>query len=719
MFARTLLLAIFWPVVLSSQPISLDRLYSLPRIIGTEPTGLSWSADGEKLAFLWNDHGENFHDLFLVTVDVAIPQRLTMLSVPPDQNHPGIVAMAWHPSGEKLVFELDGKLYLFTIGSYPQELTKRSGYRNATFANNGKWLAYLRDGALWVAELEAETLVRQRELANNPRPEVMVQSYKWSPDSRHLAFIETDFTRVPIKGIPDYLADETTIVPVRRPFPGEEPAARRIAVVDIEEGNIVWLDLTTSATDPIFSYRWSSRGEILADLADLYVKDRRILSINPNVGTVMEWYREANPTNVTAYWQADWATDGKTIYFLSDRDEDYHLYHLSKPNGKPVRITEGPFAVSEFTISNQTDSIYFVANAPRAEERHLFRTSLVGGEPVQLSTKAGTHKSVISPNGAWAADLFSSDQMPPELFLLKLSEPQGSSNVKALNHDLETGLRARRITSSPLPEFYQQEWVKPHYVTFESQTDGATIHGRMMLPLEFNKQRKYPVIIGSIYSNSVRNQWGGRNVHPLWGLDQYLLGRGFILFVLDIRGSWGHGKSFRQGIRLDYGGIDVEDIYSGVLYLKSLDYVDGKRIGIWGSSYGGLLTCMSLFKRPGVFKAGVAGAPATNLFHALTEEMRVMSSPQDEHETYIRSSAYVHAEKLADKLLIIHGMQDRIVLYKDSVALVEKLQRLGKDVDFVTLPDAGHGWDREELHKTRFAFKKLVQHFERHLTKRR
>ena len=150
-------------------------------------------------------------------------------------------------------------------------------------------------------------------------------------------------------------------------------------------------------------------------------------------------------------------------------------------------------------------------------------------------------------------------------------------------------------------------------------------------------------------------------------------------------------------------------------YLETLDYADTSRVGIWGSSYGGLLTCMSLFKKPGIYKAGVAGAPATNVFHALTGEMRVMMSPWDEAAAYEGASAFSHAAGLRDPLLIIHGMSDRIVLYKDSLALVERLMKLGKNVDLVTLPSSRHGWDREELYQTRFAFKKLVEYFDRYV----
>ncbi len=129
------------------------------------------------------------------------------------------------------------------------------------------------------------------------------------------------------------------------------------------------------------------------------------------------------------------------------------------------------------------------------------------------------------------------------------------------------------------------------------------------------------------------------------------------------------------------------------------------------------MTIMSLFKKPGVYKAGVAGAPATNMWHATTGEMRVMGTPQVHPEEYARSSPFTHATGLQDHLMIIQGMRDTTVLFKDSVSLVQRLILLGKDVDLVALPDAPHGWDTEALAQTRFAFHKLVGHFERYLGK--
>ena len=217
--------------------------------------------------------------------------------------------------------------------------------------------------------------------------------------------------------------------------------------------------------------------------------------------------------------------------------------------------------------------------------------------------------------------------------------------------------------------------------------------------------------MGPVYFDTVRNHWRG-----VYGtLQQFLaLEGGYIGFHVDSRGSSGYGADFRYEFQYNCGVIDIEDLHSGVEYLKTLPYVDPDRIGIWGSSYGGLLTVMSLFKKPGVYKAGVAGAPATNVWHAGTSEARLFGDFEDHPEAYRQGSAFSYGEDLQDHLMIIHGMRDSVVLFRDSVVLTEKLMMLGKDVDFVVAPSAVHGWSRKDF-AAKFLLKKLLGHFDRYL----
>ena len=189
---------------------------------------------------------------------------------------------------------------------------------------------------------------------------------------------------------------------------------------------------------------------------------------------------------------------------------------------------------------------------------------------------------------------------------------------------------------------------------------------------------------------------------------------GYIGLQVDIRGSSGYGREFREQLLRDYGGIDIEDLQSGAEYLKTLPYVDGDRIGIWGWSYGGLMTTMSLFKKPGVYKAGVAGAPATNVWHATTGEVHVTRLPDTNPDVFRRNSAYSFAEGLQDHLMLIHGVVDDIVLFRDSAALAEKLMMLDKNFDFVMLPSSPHAAIQKD-YVARFILRKITEHFDRYL----
>ena len=182
-----------------------------------------------------------------------------------------------------------------------------------------------------------------------------------------------------------------------------------------------------------------------------------------------------------------------------------------------------------------------------------------------------------------------------------------------------------------------------------------------------------------------------------------------IVLQVDSRGSSGYGADFRYKFQHQCGVIDIEDIESGVRYMKTLPFVNTERIGIWGTSYGGLMTVQSLFKKPGLYKAGVAGAPATNVWHAGVSEYRLFEDPESHPQSYIQGSAFSFGEKLQDHLMIIHGMQDSTVLFRDSVALAEKLMLLGKNFDLVIAPSAVHAWTQKD-YVARYLLGKLVDH---------
>lgn len=727
----------------------LERFYSSPSLIGTAPRGVTWSPDGRRFAFLWNTDGTNFLDVFVATPAASgavTPVRTTAMPRPapapasaaPDgtpigytrwrsqraelaaELDGGVAAVAWHPDGRRLLVTFRGDLWLADVpavaggtpGAVRQLTTTRGAELRAAFAaatgaatgtgGASASVAYLRDGELFVASLRADSLADERQLTRLSREGVGVEAFAWSPDGAQLMLVETDRTEIRTRLIPDYLTDETSVREVRRAMPGEPSEIRRVGIVSAAGGEVRWLDLGGERYDVLHGWQWSPDGSrLVLDVSDVFVKHRRIHVVEvPRVGApvVRTLVAERDSANVQAEWQVAWAPDGRGIYFTSDRQYDYHVWYAPLDGAAPRAVTSGAWAVFGFTVT--PSGLFVTSNAGRAEERHLWRVPLGGGAPRRVTAHAGTHTVTVSPDGRWGADLFSSDTIPPDLHLLDTRAADDAG---------------RRVTTSPLPDFAHYRFTAAQYVTFPSRADGATLHARLLLPPGRAPGERVPLIIGSAYSNTARNQWGGRNAHPLWGLDQVLLEKGFAILAVDVAGSSGHGTAFRRRIRLDYGGIDVEDLHSGVEWAIKEGIADSSRVGIWGSSYGGLLTTMSLFTKPHVYKAGVAGAPATNVWHALTGEQRVMMRPQEQMAAYANASSHTKAAGLQGKLMLIHGMRDAVVLYRDSAWLTQYLLQLGKDVELVTLPDAGHGWDLEGLAQTRYAFRKLVGFFERWL----
>jgi dipeptidyl-peptidase 4 len=707
-----------------SQPtkkLTIERLYNLPWIIGTKPDSPQWSPDSQRLAFLWNNEGTNFYDVWMTDTTTGEPVRITSMPRPESPADPdtdvaklrqvakaetdrGVSSVIWAPDAKHLIFSFHGQLYRVLPGSMPEKLIDSIATQSdAAVAPRSNQVAYISGGDLWVVRFDGNKPITKKLYATGKR-DVSVEEFHWNGDGSHVAFVEADARAVPVRGIPNYLGEETKLHSVKRPFPGEASESRRLGIVSADGGPVQWADLGSDPLDLIFGISWAPDNKtILVDKSDLYIKDRRLLLLNPETGKAPLLVHEYDPKNVTAEWWSDWAPDGRGIYFTSDRDNDYHVYYQPLAGGEPRRITAGKWAVFSASISPAANALFIVTNQGKAEERHLYRLSLAGGEPERLTQQPGTHTPVQSPNGRFIADIFSSDSTPPDLYLQKTL----TQHVPVTT--------PQQITHSPLPEFKQYNWVTAQYVDFPNVNDGTMLHARLTLPPNFDKAKKYPAILGSVYSNTVHNQWGGRIFHPTWGIDQYLAQQGYVIMNVDISGSSGYGKIFRQRIGQDYGGVDVEDLYSGVRYLVGQGFVDEHRVGIWGSSYGGLLTSMSLFTKPGVYQAGVAGAPATSLFHALTGEMRTMMAPQDHMQQYAKSSAFLKSGGLQDHLMVIHGMKDQVVLFKDSVTLEQRLILQGNDIDLVVLPDAPHGWDTEGLAQTRYAYRKLADYFQKYL----
>lgn len=707
------------PATPTVPPLTLERLYSLPWVIGTTPELPTWSPDSQHLAFLWSDAGSNTRDLWWTDTAGHPAERLTrvadaVVTPNPDpqlalrdtgarEHDPGITALAFTADGHALVFSHKGQLWRApaTALAPPVLLVPQApGAHDLVAVPGSEQITYADAQGLHLLNLG---LPAPRSRLLYPLTDaVAIESLRVSPDGHAIAFLETDSRAITERLIPDYLGPETQAPAIRRAFPGEPSEHYRVGVIALTGGEPVWMDLQGAPEDLVFGLAWSPDSQrLLVDRGDLYIKHRWLRLLNPATGAGTTPYEERDEANVTAEWWADWAPDGHSVFVISDRGADYQLWRIPLDGSAPHALSDGRGAVFSAAVVPTAGGIVYVSNAARSEERTPYFLPF-GGSAIALRATPGHHEPLASPDGHWLADIHSDDGTPPELYLQPL-----------IVHGPPAPLR--RVTYSPLPAFAQYPWAVARYVDFPNIHDGTLVHARLTLPPDFDPHHQYPAILGSVYSNTAHNRFGGRVYHPTWALDQYLVRHGYVIMNVDIRGSSGHGKRFRQRLREDYGGVDVEDLYSATRYLASTGYVDAQRIGIWGSSYGGLLTSMSLMKHPGTYAAGVAGAPATNMLHAETGEMRTMMDPRSRAAQYRAASPLLYADQLRDPLLFIHGMRDDTVLFQDTLTLAQRLILADKDFEIAVLPDAPHGWDTQGLAQTRYAFRRLVSFFDRYL----
>lgn len=694
-------------VTISAQEseLTLDDLFAKPKLTGTTPSRPVWASNSKHFAFSWNEPGNPGRGLWVSTSD---GKEVRLIS---DTASPSVRDIVW--TDANTIVSLRGNDLWQTSLSQGKDLKLmpvETGAHDLSIAPNGHQVAYLRNGDLWVADFSSKqnrqlTEIGIASLSDLPngrysRPEREIgpgiwsgPTYKWSPDGKTIAIHVVDRREMRKVPFPDYLATETNPNEVRRSYPGDPNEIRRVGLLDVESGNIVYLSLPDPSANQVIDFNWSPDGSLLVDIASDNAVERKLFVVAPGERQLREIWRGVRESRMYTSFGSNWHTDGKKVVFLSDMGDRYGLYTMdpSKSKDRPQLLTDPSYDVlSTPTIAG--DALFYAGNGVNPYEQHVYRINRSGGDPEQLTQLAGRNVGFPSPDGKHLVFMHSNDTSPPELYVV--SNKRGD---------------ATRVTHSPLPSFTERTWVSAEYVSFPSLVDDYTLHARILKPTNMQLGKKYPVLFGPVYSNTARNRWAGN--YSL--IQQLLVQKGYIIVQVDSRGSNGYGRAFREEFLLGFADQDIEDYASTVAYMESLDHVDPDRIGIWGSSYGGTLSVYSLLMKPGLFQVGVAAAAAVDPVFFGTDDVAIVRSPQTHPEVFERK-ALNSAANLEDKLLFIHGMQDHVVPFKTTAMLAEELIKLGKDFDFAFAPGATHGWSREQNYD-RYLFSKLIEYFDRHL----
>ncbi|MDN3203925.1 prolyl oligopeptidase family serine peptidase [Algoriphagus sediminis] len=700
-----LLMAI--PITLTAQEteLTLDDLFATPKLTGTTPSRPVWAPNSEQFAFSWSEPGNPGRGLWVSTSD---GKELRLIS---NSTSASVRDIIWTDANTILSLRADN-LWQTTLsrGVDLQLMPVKAGASNLSISPNGNQAAYLRNGDLWLADFASKQNRQLTEIGIAPlsslpkgrysRAEREIgpgiwsgPTYKWSPDGKTIAIHVVDRREMRKVPFPDYLAEETDPNEVRRSYPGDPNEIRKVGLLDVESGNITYLDLPNPNANQVIDFNWSQDGALLVDIASDTAVERKLFVLAAGESQLREIWRGVRESRMYTSFGSTWHPDGKNVVFLSDMGDRYGLYRIdaSPSRDRPQLLTDPSYDVLS-APSIAGDALFYAGNGVNPYEQHVYRLKMSGGAPEQVTQLAGQNVGYPSPDGRHLVFTHSNDTAPPELYVMS-----------------SDGGEATRVTQSPLSAFTERTWAAAEYVTFPSLVDDYTLHARILKPTNMQPGKKYPVLFGPVYSNTARNRWAGN-----YSLIQHLLSKkGYIIVQVDSRGSNGYGRAFREEFLLGFADQDIEDYASAVAYMESLDYVDPDRIGIWGSSYGGTLSVYSLLMKPGLFQVGVAAAAAVDPMYFGTDDVAIVRTPQTHPEIFERK-ALKYAGNLEDKLLFIHGMQDHVVPFKTTAVLAEELIKKGKDFDFTFAPGATHGWSREGYYD-RYLFGKMIEYFDRHL----
>lgn len=721
--------------------VPVERVAALPSLIGTPPASPVWAPDGTRVAFLWNDQGWPFRDVWLAGRDGRGLRRLTTLqpALPPPappRGAPTEALSAWAAARaeggvsellwdgpDALLFVHRGALFrlALTPGAAPERQAAGDGISDVALAPDRARLAFLRDGDLWLwgrgaAPPERLTAIGVPGIGVVPagtynRADREVGTgvwgadwppFAWAPDGRRLVFHAVDRRHLRRVPFPSYLGKETVENQLRRGYPGDENERRTLHVVDLATRSITDLALPEPGRRAVSDYAWAPDGRLLVDHVTDTGAERWLYVVEPGATTLRLVWHDRRDSRIYPAYVARWHWDGRRILVVADLDERDRLYvidpDLSAPSPSPLTPASwdvaGERGAAVVQVVPAARAVFFTATGRGPYERHVYRLGEGDRAPAPVTVAAGVHVPAVSPDGGALASVWSDDVTPTELLV----------------GELRAGAPLARVTTSPPAEFARYPWARARYAEFRNPVDGFPVHARILEPPGLDTTRKHPVVVGPVYSNTVRNRWGGMQ----GTLQQHLVQRGFIVVQVDVRGSAGYGRAFREAFLMDYGGRDLDDLRAVVDGLAALPYVDRGRVGIYGSSYGGLLSVYALLKRPGLFAAGVAGAPATDPFAFGPDDVAITRAPDTHPEAFVRGSAMTLGDDLRDRLLIIHGLMDDVVPFRTTMALAERLMLLGKDFDLATAPRATHAWSARE-HYAIYFFRKLTDYFERYL----
>ncbi|MBC7424929.1 MAG: S9 family peptidase [Bacteroidia bacterium] len=569
-------------------------------------------------AFKWIDNSSFRFQLGNIWYSFNIVSNTTKkITEIPAEN----VSVEYHEGSNNVAYTKDENIYVVTAGGETKQVT----------TDGKKGLVY------------GET-VHRSEFG-------ITKGLFWSNDGKKLAFYRMDESMVP-----DYFIYNNNTIPAsstifKYPTAGSVSHHVTIGIYNVETGKTAYLQTGEPAEQYLTNITWSPDNNFV--YVAIVNRGQNQMNLNryriSDGGLDLNLFEEKHEKYVEPEHGPSFLPNDHTKFiWLSERDGFNHLY-LYSTDGKLVKqLTQGNWLVTEIIgYSAKGDKVFFTSTKDSPLERQLYSVAIKSGAITKLTKEIGTHAVLPNATCSYFIDNVSSIDIPHNINIIS-----------------EKGENKKIMLTAPNP---LAEYSMGKTTLFPITHNGTELYCRMITPPNFDSTKKYPVVVylyGGPHAQMNVNRWlAGSN---LWM--QYMAQQGYIVFTLDNRGSDNRGLAFENSVFRQLGTLEMEDQLAGVAFLKNLRFVDGSRMGIHGWSFGGLMTTTMMTRAPGVFKVGVAGGPVIDwkIYEIMYTE-RYMDTPEENPEGYKKANLLGYANNLQDKLLMIHGCDDDVVLWQHSL----------------------------------------------------
>ncbi|MEL6671341.1 MAG: DPP IV N-terminal domain-containing protein [Bacteroidota bacterium] len=625
-------------------------------------------------------------EVLITLADFNDKTGLGLNRIPPHQWVQGD-RLAFMPAGSVYVFDVDNQTIekLFDLPEGASNLELSSSLNLAFTVDHNLYIGHALDGGVEKITEDGNREVVYGEAAHRQEFGIS-KGFFWNEQGDKLAFYRVDQRMVTDYPLINYQETPAAYTPIKYPMAGRASHHATVGIYDVIGHTTKYLQTGAPAEQYLTNITWRPNGEEIWLAIVNRDQNRTVLrAFDPKSGEVLtSLLDERHEKYVEPEHGPLFLGENKDEFIWQSERSGYNHLYLYTPDGSPPKaLTEGPWEVSQVIgLDRASQRLWFTSTEQSPLERRIYVLNLKNGEKELITEDKGTHAASLSPTGKFLYHTLSSIEVPYQADLLEAKNGKLKADLFSAANPLEK-YELGQMTLFPI-----------------KAEDGTSLFCRMIKPLDFDPAKKYPTVVyvyGGPHAQLVQDRWLGGASMFLY----YLAQNGFLVFTMDSRGSAHRGLEFEQAIFRQVGTQEMADQLQGVNYLKGLPYVDESRMGVHGWSYGGFITTSLMLKHPEVFKVGVAGGPVIDwsLYEIMYTE-RYMDTPEQNPEGYAQANLLNYVENLQGDLLIIHGLQDNIVVPQHTRAFVRKCVEKGVLIDYFPYPTHPHnvrGLDRAHL----------------------